>query len=411
MSLPSSQPLPDDINELTPARQRHLRRMPRSASPAERDILMESLLSLTAPRLDFFLLLVLGALATFAVFYFNEPILLVLAVLLLPFLSPIFNLALLPSSLKPGNAAKSAIVLLVAVIICFTIGALVGWIIPEADYANLALIHFARPYWLDAVLVAGSAVFCSVVILRQDRLPRLAGALLSYEILIPLTMAGYGLVVGHPQFWPGALVTAFLYIGLALVISIFTFIILGILPDSLTGWLVTLLPLALSLALLTASMFLIPDNAPLLPEPTSTASPAPSQTPSPKALEATATATQYPPTATLAFTATQTAAETEAASTTGTITPTIGTPSPTVTLTPTLAPTESLGIVYAENGAVVREGPDFSNPVVAYVYHGERITILGEATSGYTLWYEIEKSTGEIGWLLGSLVRIPTPAP
>ena len=53
MSLPSSQPLPDDINELTPARQRHLRRMPRSASPAERDILMESLLSLTATAIGF----------------------------------------------------------------------------------------------------------------------------------------------------------------------------------------------------------------------------------------------------------------------------------------------------------------------------------------------------------------------
>ena len=411
MSLPSSEPLPDDINELTPARQRHLRRMPRSASPAERDILMESLLSLTAPRLDFFLLLVLGALAISAALYFNEPILLVLAIILLPFLSPIFDLALLPSSLKPGNAAKSVIVLLFAVIVCFATGALIGWFAPGADYTNLALIHIARPYWLDAVLVTGSAVFCSVVILRQDRLPRLAGALLSYEILIPLAMAGFGLVVGHPLFWPGALLTAVLYIGLALVVSIFTFIILGILPDSLTGWLVTLLPLALSLALLTASLFLIPQSTPLLPEPTATATQAPNQTPSPKAVEATATATDYPPTATLVFTPTQTAAETELTATVGTTTPTLGTPTPTVTATPTIAPTESVGIVYAENGALVREGPDFSNPVVAYVNHGERITILGEATSGYTLWYEIEKSTGEIGWLLGSLVRIPTPSP
>ncbi len=411
MSLPSSEPLPDDINELTPARQRHLRRMPRSASPAERDILMESLLSLTAPRLDFFLLLILGAFATSAALYFNEPILLILAVILLPFLSPIFDLALLPSSLKPGNAAKSAIVLLVAVIICFATGALIGWLAPGADYSNLALIHFARPYWLDAVLVIGSTVFCSVVILRQDRLPRLAGALLSYEILIPLAMAGYGLVVGHPLFWPGALLTAILYIGLALVVSIFTLIILGILPDSLTGWLITLLPLALSMALLTASLFLIPQSTPLLPEPTATATQAPSQTPSPKAVETTATATAYPPTATLVLTPTPTAAETELTATMGTTTPTLGTLTPTVTATPILAPTESVGIVYAENGAVVREGPDFSNPVVAYVYHGERITILGEATSGYTLWYEIEKSTGEIGWLLGSLVRIPTPSP
>lgn len=409
MSLPSSEPLPDDINELTPARQRHLRRMPRSASPAEHDILMESLLSLTAPRLDFFLLLVLSALATSAALYFNESILLILAIIILPFLSPIFDLALLPSSLKPGNAAKSAIVLLISVIICFAAGALIGWLAPEANYSNLAVIHFARPYWLDAVLVAGSAVFCSIIILRQDRLPRLAGALLSYEILIPLTMAGYGLVVGHPQFWPGALLTAFLYIGLALVISIFTFIILGILPDSLTGWLITLLPLALSLALLTASLFLIPASMPLLADPTMTATQAPSQTPSPKAFEATATATKYPSTATLAFT--PTATEPGATPTMGTTTSTPDTPTPSVTATPTLAPTETVGIVYAENGAVVREGPDFSNPVVAYVYHGEKITILGEATSGYTLWYEIEKSTGEIGWLLGSLVRIPTPSP
>lgn len=411
MSLPSSEPLPDDINELTPARQRHLRRMPRSASPAEHDILMESLSSLTAPRLDFFLLLVLGVLATSAALSFNEPILLILAIILLPFLSPIFNLALLPSSLKPGNAAKSAVILLVAVIICFSTGALIGWFAPEADYSNLALIHFARPYWLDAILVAGSAIFCSMVILRQDRLPRLAGALLSYEILVPLAMAGYGLVVGHLLFWPGALLTAFLYIGLALVVSVLTFIILGILPDSLTGWLITLLPLALSFALLTASLFLIPASTPLLPEPTATATQVPSQTPSPKAVEATATVTAYPPTATLAFTPTQTATESNITLTLGTITPTTDTPAPTVTATPTLAPTESVGIVYAENGAVVREGPDFSNPVVAYVYHGEIITILGEATSGYTLWYEIEKSTGEIGWLLGSLVRIPTPSP
>ena len=404
MSLPSSEPLPDDINELTPARQRHLRRMPRSASPAEHEILMESLLSLTAPRLDFFLLLVLGALSISAALYFNEPLLLILAIILLPFLSPIFNLALLPASLKPGNAAKSAIVLAVAIILTFAAGALVGWFAPEADYSRLAVLHFARPYWLDAALVAGSAVFCCVVILRQDRLPRLAGALLSYEILIPLAMAGYGLATNHPQFWPGAFLTATLYFGLALVVSIFTHIILGILPDSLFGWLIALLPLALSLALLTATLLFNMQEVPVHPEPTATAIQVPSQTPSPKVIENTPTATEYPATATLAITPSRTATQT-------TVTPTLETATPTITATPTLEPTETLGIVFAENGAVVREAPDFSNPVVAYVYHGEQITILGEATSGYTLWYEIEKSTGETGWLLGSLVRIPTPSP
>ena len=405
MSLPSSEPLPDDINELTPARQRHLRRMPRSASPAERDILMESLLSLTAPRLEFFLLLVLGALSISAALNFNEPIILILAVILLPFLNPIFDLALLPSSLKPGNAAKSGIVIIATILLCFAAGALIGLFAPEADYSQLNILHFARPYWLDAALVAGSAIFCSVVILRQDRLPRLAGALLSYEILIPLAAAGYGLATGHPQLWPGALLTAFLYLGLAMVATILTFIVLGILPDSLTGWLIAFLPLALSLALLTATLFFNMQEIPVEPIPTATATQVPTQTPSPKVVEATSTATEYPATATLAFTPSQTATQT-----TTTPSPETATSSPE-TATPTQEPTAAVGIVYAENGAVVREGPDFSNPVVAYVYYGEQVTILGEATSGYTLWYEIKKSTGEVGWLLGSLVRIPTPSP
>lgn len=410
MSLPSSEPLPDDINELTPARQRHLRRMPRSASPAEYDILMESLVSLTAPRLDYFLLLILGGLATAAAFYFNEPIILLVALILLPFLSPVYNLALLPSSLKPGVAVKSIIVLAAAMLVSFAAGALVGWFAPEADYTELTVLHFARPYWLDAVLVAVSSIFCSVIILRQDRLPRLTGALLSYEILIPLAAAGFGLATSHTLLWPGALLTACLYLGLALVVSILTFIILGLIPDSLTGWLIALLPLALSLALLTATLFFNLDNSPAVPEPTATSTfaPAPSQTPSPKAIESTPTNTAYPPTATLAVLPSETATLSTITTTQETIS---ATETPTATNTPTIEATPSVGIVYAENGAVVREGPDFSNPVVAYVYNGEQVTILGEAMSGYTLWYEIEKSTGEIGWLLGSLVIIPTPTP
>ena len=109
MSLPSSEPLPDDIHELPPARQRHLRRMPRAASPAEWEILLESLLNLTRPTLEFFLLSLLGAAASGAALYFNEPLLLIVALVLLPFINPIFNLALYPASRKLGYALKSLI--------------------------------------------------------------------------------------------------------------------------------------------------------------------------------------------------------------------------------------------------------------------------------------------------------------
>ena len=131
MSLPSSEPLPDDIHELPPARQRHLRRQPRAASLAEWEILLESLVKLTGPTLEFFLLTVLGALAAGAAIYFNEPVLLILAVVLFPFTSPIFNLALLPASQKIGPALKSLFSLATTLVLAFAAGALTGWLAPN----------------------------------------------------------------------------------------------------------------------------------------------------------------------------------------------------------------------------------------------------------------------------------------
>lgn len=400
MSLPSSEPLPDDINELPPARQRHLRRLPRTASPAEREILLESLLDLTGPRLDFFLLLILGSLASGAALYFNEPVLLILAIVTFPLLSPIFNLALLPPTLKMGQGVKALLVLAIAILLSFSTGVLTGWLAPSADPSRLAVLHFSAPYWLDAALVAGSTLLSCVIILRQDRLPHLAGALLSYEILLPLVLAGYGLMAGQAQLWPGALLTAGLHLGLALVVAVFTFALLGLVPDSWTGWLLALIPLALSMALLTATWFYHSQSGDLAPDPTATVMQAPGQTASPKAFETEGTSPAQPATATLASTPSPTATLLTLTATERTV---------TATITP--APTGYPAVVAAENGAVVREAPDFSSPVTTYVYDGEQITILSEITEGNTQWYEIETSVGEAGWLLGSLVNTPTPTP
>ena len=107
MNLPSSEPLPNDINELPPARQRHIRRQPRSASLAERQLLLESLLDLTAPTLTFILLSIIGAAALGAALYFDDPAILVLACVLFPFLTPILSFSLLPITQKFSHATKS----------------------------------------------------------------------------------------------------------------------------------------------------------------------------------------------------------------------------------------------------------------------------------------------------------------
>jgi len=399
MSLPSSEHLPDNIHDLPPARQRHLRRMPQAASQAEWEILLDSLLNLTGPTLEFFLLALLGAVASGAALYFNEPVLLILALALLPFNAPIFNLALLPASRKLGPALKSLISLIAPVVLSFGAGLLVGGLAPQADPAQLLLDAFNAPYWPNLAAVAGSAAFCNLVLLRQDRLPRLAGAILSYEIFLPLTVAGFGLFSGAAGFWPGALLTALVHLGLAIVAATLTFVLVGFAPKTLSGWALGLIPLALTLvfliaALLSAGQIVLP-WAPQPASPAASATPALTETEKASGLTESAE-TPLVPTATLQPTASPS--------------PTPR-PSATASPTPSLTPTVIVGIVVSERGAVVREEPSTSALIVTYVYDGDAVSLIGEYLNGNSLWYQVQTATGEIGWMLGSLLETPVPTP
>lgn len=395
MSLPSSEPLPDDIHELSPARQRHLRRMPRAASPAEHGILLDSLNQQTSPSLDFFLFVLLGSLAIGAMLYFREPILLVLAITVFSFPTPIFGLALLPATLRLSSGLKSALSLGVYIGFAFLSGILAGWLAPTALLSNLAIFHFTAPYWLDLTVLVLSTVLSCFILIRQDRLPRLLGVLLTYEIAIPLSLAGFGLFTQHAQLWPGALLTGMLHLGIALVLAIFTFIILSFTPKNMLGWLLALVPLAITLPLLTATIFFLTKQAPqLISTP-----PVPIQTqisPTSPPIDPTTTPTDVPLTPTAPGTRTPTNQPMK------TLTPTI---------TPTPEPTTFLGLVAAPEGAIIRVEPSFAAEILTYVNDRDPIEILGETMDGNTRWYQVETASGKRGWLLGSLVHTPTPTP
>ena len=401
MSLPSSEPLPDDIHELPPARQRHLRRMPRAASPAEWEILLESLLNLTRPTLEFFLLSLLGAAASGAALYFNEPLLLIVALVLLPFINPIFNLALYPASRKLGYALKSLISLVVPIVLSFGVGLLVGWFAPESGYDRLALTTFNAPWWPNLAAVAGSAFFCTLILIRQDRLPRLAGAILSYEIFIPLTLAGFSLIVGAPTFWPGALLVALLHLAVALLAATLAFVIIGFAPKTLLGWSLSLVPVVFTLLFLTAATLLagqivLPWEAKVLTATPTEELTVAEETDLPTATLSALTETAFVPTATL--------------QPTETLTPT---PESTATpsATPTLEPTVVYGVIISENGAIVREEPSTSALIVTYVNDGDLVTLIGQYLSGNTVWYQVQTEYGDVGWMLGTLIKTPTPTP
>lgn len=401
MSLPSSErsePLPNDINELPPARQRHIRRQPRSASLAERQILLDSLLQLTAPKLNFFVFALLGAFSIAGAFYFDEPVMMILAVVLFPFLTPLFALSLLPTAQKYQHTLKSMVSLLIPFLLTITVGVLVGWLQKSTHFSRLDIYHFSAPYWLDMTLVGVSVFFGALVLIRQGRLPRLIGVLLAYEILVPLALAGFGFVIGDTRFWPNALLISLLHFGIGVVLAIFSFLILGFAPKRARGWLMVLIALALTLTLLAAVMHFPTLRNPLALSnpPTSTSTSMPSQTPSP---EPNPSATPVQPSAT------ETSVVTHTPSQTATITP-------TSTLTGTPQPTTYPAVIDTITGAVLREIPDFEAPVVGYANDGESVEILEERSiDGGSRWFHVRTSRGEMGWVLGSLVITQTPTP
>ena len=398
MSLPSSEPLPNDINDLPPARQRHIRRQPRSASIAERQILLDSLVSLTSPTLNYFGLSLLGALIAGAAFYFNDPAVLIVAILIFPFFKPVFGLALLPITDKLNQGLKSLLSLLIPILLAFNAGVMAGWLQKSSIIDNIGVDRFGALYWLDLAILGAAVFFSALVLLRKGRLPRLAGVILSYEIFIPFVAAGFAFPLGNTLLWPGALLVGFTHLSVALVLAILAFLILGFNPKHAAGWLLALLPLAITLALLAFTLNMNFRATPItaLPSPTTASVVLPTQTLTPEPL---ASPTDVPAAATATLTLTQTSQ-----------------PSPTQTLSPTPSHTPTatsfLAVIDVLTGAVVRESPDFEAEVVGYVNNGDQIEVIGEMTpEGTSQWYHVRLDPETTGWMLASLANTQTPVP
>jgi hypothetical protein len=397
MSLPNSETLPENINELPPARQRHIRRQPRAASLAERQLLLESLIALTAPSLNFFLFSLLGALALGTALYFDDPAVLILALITLPFLSPAFGLSLLPASRKALTGLKSLISLLILFVLNFAAGVLAGYLRKDLSFTNLTIHRFSAPYWLDMALIGISAVIAVYVMVRKGARPRLIGVLLGYEILLPAALAGVGFPLGVTQLFPGTLWISLIHLGLAVILAALTYFTLSFGPKSLAGWMFLLLPVAL----IAVGLLLNPPSIPALTavqtDPTATPSPT---LPPPDTLDlrpsATGTATPQPPTSTPSPTLTHTPSPTD---------------TQTPTQTPSAEPTIFIAIVDTLTGAVIRESPSFDAAVAGYLNDGDVVEILGTITEEGSQWYQVTTLEGQDGWLLRSLVNTQTPTP
>jgi len=398
MSLPSSESIPGDFDDLPPARQRHIRRRPRAASRLERGILLESLLHLTLPSLNFFLLGLLGSFALGAGLYYDEPVILIAGAVLLRLFDPLFGLALLPTALKWRTGFKFLVSLLVLILLTFSGGVLSGYLSKTASFDSIAPARFSSLFWLDISIVCGASILGGIVFVRSGTMPRLIGVLLAYEILVPVAVGGFGFPLGAQLLWPHALLSGLAYLITALACIMLTFLILGFSPNRSAGWLLFFVVLALA-AGSQFGVFLLNGRTPTISQPlppTETATLAPSPTHSRSSvpsLSPTSTPTTPSPTSTItpSLTATMTL---------------------TTTITETPQPTSFWAVIDSLNGAVIRESPKFDAPVVGYLDNAKSVEILEEILpDGSSIWYRVRTLEGTTGWLLGSLANSQTPTP
>lgn len=390
MSLPTSETTPDDFNDLPPAQKRRIRQSVKNANLTELRSFIAALKERSTPSFDFLLFTLLSAAFVVLAILFDSPLLLVVAAVSAPFLAPIIGVAIAPAIPSFSHFLRSLLSLLISLIIYLLAGALAGYLSNSFNLEKLSLTpRLFSAIWLEWLVLILTAVLTAILVIRRDENPRTVSAILSYLIFIPTSFSAYFFTTNQLDYWTPLFWSCLVKLFITVLIITLVFILFGLKPLRSIGWAVVVGLILSSIVLL---MLYLPNKK--LPDLTA-------------ALETTPTlssTTTSPPT--------QAKQETQVKPT-QTLTPIpTSTTKPTLVPSNTNTPTPVLGVVSAQNGAVIRAEPDFSAPVVTYVNDGGEIYLLNETQlSGQYLWISVMTEGGEQGWMLGSLVQTATPTP
>lgn len=397
MNLPSIEPiLPEDPDSLPPARRRRSRRLNLNESSAdERAEFLVQVAHRVTPSVDFYLFTLLSGAALVAAILLDSPAIYLLAVLLTPFLAPVMGLAFGTLLGSPRFFLQSLASIFFSALIMFGMGALAGFIakfLPPATHAQ-ALVHAAFT-WPDFVLVTVGAAVTTLMLARSpDSKPLVSNIALAYELFLPVSVAGFGLVSGEAGLWPDGLIVFVVYLAWSVLVGAIVLGILRLRPLNAFGYSVAA-GLALVCVLAGLSIFgvgLLPGQPPAAqPGGVALAPATPTVTITPGFTD-----TPMPPTATMTPTRTLVPSET-----------------PTLTLTP--VPTPLWAKVYApqSNGVLVRLEPDGTSKIVASLLNDNLVEVLPEVVQdGAVTWVHVRVNSTTLGWINQSLLITATPAP
>jgi hypothetical protein len=380
----------ENLPELSRARRRRARRALVPPGTDERAVLLERLARRAFPSFEFFLFAFLSGVILGAAYLLNAPALLLLGVLLSPLLAPWLGITLAAATGSWRFFFLTLLGLVVAFGLVFLTGALAGMAgqlfkDPPLYYAS---VH-AQLWWPDLAVVALGAILLAVSFVRSEQKPILASLMLAYGFFLPLSAAGIGLGLGRPVFsvplFPNGLLVFLVHLSLAALAGMLVLGILRFKPQRSGGYVLSILTVLISLA----GLITLTGAVPLV-------------------REAITSTRRTLPTPTLLSLPTQkpTVVPTR---------PSIDTPvpSPTPFPTATLEPTPFAAIIAspAGGGANMRSEPG-SGYVMQVLINGITIQVLPQtATVGSENWTLVRAPNGDQGWVLQSILSIPTVTP
>ncbi len=398
MSIPSSEPLlPEDENQLPPARRRRVRRALLPAGGDERVAFLEQLAHQVTPGFEFFLFTFLAGIILGIALSLDSPALYLLAALVAPFLGPALGLSLAVVVGSGRFFLKALVSLLIACLIIFGLSVLAGGIAKAVLPENELLLPFnftvfSIPNFI--VLAVGVGVANYMLVRSPRQKPLVASVAIAYELLLPLGVAGFSLSYGLPGSWVDGVMVFVVHLAWSALVGSIVLFLMGLKPANAFGYtlgssiiLISLMAAVLIIGLMTAQPVVVSTL------PTGTLTPS---------------LTSPPPTLPLASPTLTPSPQPSTLTPTVTIQPTF---TPTVTVTP--QPTPVWARVYApmSDGAIVREEP--GGKALTSLLNGSLVQVISEPVrgEGSTVWVQVRTESGLVGWMVQALLATATPAP
>ena len=378
MSLPTIEPLPDETENLPPARKRRQRRMIVPPEASERAGLLSELVRKAVPSVDFFLFSLLCGVVLGLALLFDSPALVLLGVLVAPFMAPAVGISLGTVTGSIGFILQSLGSLGIGSLIVFLCGAGAGLLVPQLpEQGTLYSAFFSQFHWTSmAVLVFGSVLTALSLVRAPDHQPTVPSLAIAYSLYVPMAAAGFGLSSDIGAGWPGGVLLFFSHLLWAALLITLVLALLGLRPVNASGYVLGGGYLAVGVLMLLLinppSLDIVSSGsvtATLAQSASEEVTPSPAQTTAP-AFSATASATRNP-TVTPSLTATQP-------------------PTETPTLTPVPTPVFAFITANEGGGALIREEPNFDATVVQSILNGALVEVLPDTvTENGSLWLHI----------------------